>query len=456
MRKKNCRGTERKSTTKKFSAESVAKRLLEVFSEEQIDETARQSGFMQRKRKLAPKALLIACISALGSGDAEWLADILRALNKLTGREIQYKPFHNQLSKEKFPEFLRRVLEQSLSKLAVPNLESIPDAKLAAFKDIIVHDGTSLTLKDELADVWPGRFTKKAPAAIELHVTMSVFENNPLSITLTADKEAERVNGPRPEDLGGCLLLEDRGYQSREFFGGMIAAGSSFIIRGTKDIRPTILRAYDTNGRRCRRLRRLEGKKLNWRTLPRETVDLDIQWGSGSTVYNGRLVAFYLPGKRNKKNYTYLHTNLDRGTFSAEEIGMLYRLRWQIELMFKEWKSYANLCCFDTIKAPIAEGLIWVSLITATLKRSLAHFAQHYLGVELSTDRVAKSARLYLDDILKAILRLRPSPSVVRTIRAAFSFLGTNARRAHPNRDRHKGRLSFGVQPIGVENCQRS
>jgi hypothetical protein len=35
---------------------------------------------------------------------------------------------------------------------------------------------------------------------------------------------------------------------------------------------------------------------------------------------------------------------------------MIHRFRWQIELLFKEWKSYANLHKFDTANAHIAAG----------------------------------------------------------------------------------------------------
>jgi len=48
-----------------------------------------------------------------------------------------------------------------------------------------------------------------------------------------------------------------------------------------------------------------------------------------------------------------LVTNLERTHFSIEHLSDGYRLRWQIELLFKEWKSYTN-----TSKPHIAEGLI--------------------------------------------------------------------------------------------------
>jgi IS4 transposase len=57
-----------------------------------------------------------------------------------------------------------------------------------------------------------------------------------------------------------------------------------------------------------------------------------------------------------------LITDLPRETFTTEHIITAYRLRWQIELMFKEWKSHANLQAFTTEKASIVEGFIWGSL----------------------------------------------------------------------------------------------
>jgi hypothetical protein len=61
-------------------------------------------------------------------------------------------------------------------------------------------------------------------------------------------------------------------------------------------------------------------------------------------------------------------------------VARLCRFRWQIELCFKEWKSYGNLHQFDTANAHIAEGLIWASLCAAVLKRFLAHAAQRMGG----------------------------------------------------------------------------
>ncbi len=76
--------------------------------------------------------------------------------------------------------------------------------------------------------------------------------------------------------------------------------------------------------------------------------------GMHSTQLSCRLAVSFNPKTR---EFRYLLTNLCRTRYAAEQVGLAYKLRWQIELLFKEWKSYANLHAFDTGKSEIAEGL---------------------------------------------------------------------------------------------------
>lgn len=427
----------------KVDATSISKQLIAALGDAQVLQIARECRWLRRLRDITPLALVVACLSTLGASKATWIADILRTFNAFTGLSIRYKPFHNQLRKAAFPEFMRRLLERTLEKMTrrvlAPGLES----KLGRFRDILLHDGSSFALKDGLKKQWPGRFTKHSPAAVELHVTMSAFDDNPIQITLAPDKEAERALGPNAADLRDCLLLEDRGYEHRRFFLDMQSAGGFFVVRGNKAIRPTVRRAHDLRGRR---LRHLEGKPLSWEALPSRSVDVAIEWGTGLETYRGRLVALYKRGRRNEKTFVYLHTNLERAEFSAPEIGKLYRLRWQIELLFKECKSHANLHRFDTEKSEIAEGLIWASMLVVVLKRAITHAAQLAIGIELSTQRAASCAKHVLDDILRCLLR--NVPELAGAVDRACVFLGENSRRAHPARDRRQGRLSSGLIPL--------
>ncbi len=186
---------------KKVNPTSIANQLKEALGEAELKRIARQCGFQKRERKVTAQELLISCISALGSGDTKWIADILRTFNKLTRKNVQYKPFYNQLAKKEFPEFLLLVLEQVVMKLTMRMIDCEVSGKLSLFGDIIIHDGTSFALKDALAHHWPGRFTTVSPAAVELHVTMSVVENAPIGIMLAPDKDSERLYAPEADEM---------------------------------------------------------------------------------------------------------------------------------------------------------------------------------------------------------------------------------------------------------------
>ncbi len=124
-------------------------------------------------------------------------------------------------------------------------------------------------------------------------------------------------------------------------------------------------------------------------------------------------------------------------------VSRLYRFRWQIELCFKEWKSYANLHQFDTGNPHIAAGLIWASLCAAVLKRFLAHAAQQVgRGRAVSTRRVAMCAHHVLKDLVAALLA---GVGLLAILRRSLAYLLANARRSNSDRDRRRGRLRAGL-----------
>src|SRR5271163_3833801 len=94
------------------------------------------------------------------------------------------------------------------------------------------------------------------------------------------------------------------------FFFDVDRAGGSFIVRGMKSSRPTIVAAFDDTGRPIKRLLQ---QRLSWDVLPKHAVDLDIEWEiSASVVLRSRLVVLYKKDKRNRNMFIYLHNNLGR------------------------------------------------------------------------------------------------------------------------------------------------
>lgn len=70
--------------------------------------------------------------------------------------------------------------------------------------------------------------------------------------------------------------------------------------------------------------------------------------------------------------YVMLLTSLDASEFSAADVLAIYRLRWQIELLFKRLKSLLNLDALPTKQPDLARCCIYAKLIAALLLEEMA------------------------------------------------------------------------------------
>ena len=141
-----------------------------------------------------------------------------------------------------------------------------------------------------------------------------------------------------------------------------------FIMRASKNINPVVEWVGLENGKSWRPNR----KKLKdiTRKLPKkQTIDMDVSWGGKKY----RLVAHWV---KDANKFSFVVTNLfDREEFPVSAMNLIYRLRWQIELLFKEWKSSNGLKKFNTRDANIACTLILGSFISLLLKRLITSCA---------------------------------------------------------------------------------
>lgn len=412
--------------------------LAGALSIDEVNQLGRDTGQAVRLRTVTPHRLFLAIVSALACARVESLADLLRAFNHQQDATVAYKAFYNRLARVGFARFMRSMLTRLIDHLRLQTLTPEGARAVARFRDIVIQDGSSFALKGDLRGVFPGRFTAIEPAAVEVHATYSGFADEVRVVQVAPDKDAERPFLPDPATLTGCLVLADRGYPAVAYFEAVEAHGGSFIVRLTRSHDPWVCAAW-VDGRRVTVGPRVRVARFLARHAGRR-VDLDIEYEQGTRRVGFRLIA--LPGA--DPAMTRLCTNLPRTPFSVDVVARLYRFRWQIELCFKEWKSYANLHQFDTANAHIAEGLIWASLCAAVLKRFLAHAAQHVAaGTPMSTRRVAMCARHIFEALVTALLKR--GTGLLAALRRGLTYLLANARRAHPDRDRRTGRLRAGL-----------
>src|SRR2546421_11495861 len=422
----------------------VADKFQWVFSETLLNACGKEARFCRRQRIITPFRLGLALTATCASHRVETLADFHRGFNALFDTTISYKAFYNQLAKPHFAEFARTMTERLISDMTLKVLGFDKGHAFTEFRHIILQDASSFAIHDGLREVFPGRFTAVKPAAVELHTTMDLLCDAPTTVVLTPDTTNEQAFLPEPASLRASLLLADRGYIDLHYMRRVQDEGGFFIIRAKAGMNPQVVEAFREDGTALRPLRTKSLKAIPAKLPKRQRVELVVEWQVEEHRLRLRLLISW---NRQTKEFCYLLTNLPAQRYPLDMIYRAYKWRWQVELLFKEWKSYANLHAFDTENPAIVEGLIWTAIAAAALKRFLAYMTQLLAEVPMSTRKVAMCAVYVLGDIVRA-LQSGDVAGLYAALEEAVTYLACHAQRAHPKRDRQTGRSQLGLEPL--------
>jgi hypothetical protein len=422
----------------------VADKFQWVFSEPLLIACGTEAKFCRRQRIITPFRLGLALTATCASQPVETLADFHRGFNALWGTTITYKAFYNQVAKSRFADFARTMTSRLIGDMTLKVLGFAKGRAFAEFRHIVLQDGSSFAIHDGLREVFPGRFKVVKPAAVELHTTMDRLCETPTTVVLTPDTTNEQAFLPEPASLRASLLLADRGYLDLHYLRRLQGAGGFFLIRAKAGMNPQVVEAFREDGKRLRSLRNKPLKAIHAKLPKRQRVELVVEWQVEEYPLRLRLLISW---NRQTKEFCYLLTNLPAQRYPLDMIYRAYKWRWQVELLCKAWKSYANLHAFDTENPAIVEGLIWTAIAAAALKRFLAHMTQLLLEVPMSTRKVAMCAVHVLGRIVQA-LKTGDVAGLYDAIEAAIMYLACHAQRAHPKRDRHTGRSQLGLEPL--------
>jgi hypothetical protein len=422
----------------------VADKFQWVFSASLLNACGKEVRFCRRERVITPFRLGLALIATCASQRVETIADFHCGFNALFGTSITYKAFYNQVAKSRFADFARTLTERLIGEMTLKVLGFEKGRAFAEFRHIVIQDGSSFAIHDGLREVFPGRFKAVKPAAVELHTTMELLCDAPTTVVLTPDTTSEQTFLPEPASLRASLLLADRGYIDLHYLRRVQDAGGFFLIRAKAGMNPHVVEAFREDGTRLRSLRNKPLKVTHTKLPKRQRVELVVEWQVDGHPLRLRLV---LSWNRRTQSFCYLLTNLPAQRYRLDMICRAYKWRWQVELLFKEWKSYANLHAFDTENPTIVEGLIWAAIAAAALKRFLAHMTQLLLEVPMSTRKVAMCAVHVLGGMVQA-LKTGDVAGLYAAMEAAITYLACHAQRAHPQRDRQTGRSQLGLEPL--------
>lgn len=229
---------------------------------------------------------------------------------------------------------------------------------LARFTGVRIGDSTTITLDGELSDRFPGCGGSfgggKAAMKIQLEWDLRNGDWSAISVEAGRDCDCKTPLQTAPVPAG-TLKIKDLGFFDTEVFERQTREGVYWLSRlqyGTKVLSaegvPLKLLPWLASQESCPidqwiklgAARQVDGRILAWR-VPKEVANRRRQKlkdrakeKSGAAPSAERLAWC---------DWTILVTNLPVDQLSPQEALVLYRARWQIELLFKRWKSVGRV-----------------------------------------------------------------------------------------------------------------
>lgn len=352
---------------------TIRDELRRVMPESFVNTKARETGAVKRQRVVKIFPFVWNLVLGFTSGDKRTLAGLRRTYEKTTGQTIEESSFYNRFTPE-LVALLKIILVRALDEFV--GVGRALRGTLAGFRDVILTDSTVIRLHNLLAKRFPACRTNHTQAALKAHVIISARGVGRNSVKFTAEREHDgpvfRVGAWVKEHL----LLFDLGYFRYQLFNCIRRHGGFFLTRLKGNSNPLIVglnrayrgRAVDIVGMRLRDV---------VARIDREVLDVEIAVQFPRRRYRGRIhrdaQRLRVVGIRDAatEEYHLYVTNVPAERLSAEDVSIVYSFRWQIELLFKELKTYYRIEDLPSRKPAVVEALVYAALITMAASRRL-------------------------------------------------------------------------------------
>jgi hypothetical protein len=401
------------------------------------DQAAQASGFVQRQSKLGGAAFAQSMVFGCLAHPCTTLEDLAQTA-AACGTPVRPQALDQRFN-ARAADYLQRVLAGAVQHVLAA--EPVPLPLLRKFTGVYVEDSTTIALPDALRAQWPGcgggsDHGTGTQAAIKFQVRLDCLTGQLTGPLPVAGSAADQRSALPVEDLpSGSLRMADLGYFDLDVFARLQQRGVYWLSRWqpstplfTADGRAVELLALLRRQRRARldlavqvgRDHRLACRLLVWR-VPEAVAEKRRQRLRKKAQKKGRK-----PSERQLAlcGWTLLLTNAPPALLGPAEVQVLARLRWQIELLFKLWKSEGRI---DEVRSRKP----W-RVLCEVLAKLTAVVVQHWLLVASCWQYVDRSLRKAARVIQRMALALasdvKDTAWVERCVGVIERCLGTAAK----------------------------
>ncbi len=354
---------------------------LQRFFLREAEITGEVTFFVRRASKLSASLMLRGLVFG-------WLANPLASLNDLAAFfqdhlavSVTAQGLHARIHRATVA-FFKSMCQAALMDLS--QTVQVPIPVLRQFSEVNLTDSTGISLPACLKKRWPGSGGKASPAGLKIQLVFEfltgTFKKVWVTNGITPDQAITRhISGIRR----GSLNLFDLAYFSIARLRAIRDKGAFFLCR----FLPSTT-VYDRAGQKLDLVALL-------RRETRTRFELAVQLGHLLPI-SCRLCCFRAPeavvnrrrrqarkkakrqGRTPSKQtlyllgWTLLVTNVSASRLDLHQVARLYALRWQVELVFKLWKSQMQIDHIAGLRKERVQVELYAKLIGLVLFRCLA------------------------------------------------------------------------------------
>lgn len=351
------------SKSNHFSTKSVFGQLISLIDDSIIKREVEKCNSDRYTKRFKTKDHLISmlfCSFSKCTSLREVSGAMLGLSGKTSGFQLKHIPKRSTLSDANkkrdvsvFGNIYHRLLKQYGVFLSDSRIKNVIK------KQVKIFDSTTISLfKDILEGVGRNPKTGKKKGGVKVHTVVNADEIVPELVWFSEAKKHDHRFLDKLKCDGNTIYVFDKGYNDYKAFEHFTNQKTGFVTRIKDNASYFNIEALDI------------GEHIHSGVLKDEIIAIDVKKGKEITKLKLRKVVFY--DRANKREFEFLTNMFD---MRADLIAALYKIRWQIELLFKQLKQNFPLKYFlgdneNAIKIQIYCVLI-VNLLLAVIKKRL-------------------------------------------------------------------------------------
>ena len=381
---------------KQFAGKSKAQ-FAGTFTPERLEALARQSRFVQRTSSKITGQDFFALMTTDMLDDPTvslgGLCDLLRQRNPQA--VLTPQALHQRLNAPQAVAYMQEVFQLALREQLAPLYAQLPAEVLASFGRVFLEDSTQCRLHEKLADAFKGSGGSASRSTVKIDVIYELLTHRLQDIAVTDGRAADqgRAAAVIPHLCAGDRVIRDLGYWSVDALGQIAAKQAWFLSRLSNSV-AVYLSEEDTEPALAlvEHVQRHAGQHA--------VVELTVYLGQprlscrvfayrlAEEVVEQRRRAAYETARKNGRTPTQAYltwlqfgwyiTNVSAEVWPARIVATIYRIRWQIELLFKQWKSLLHIHVLTGTRPERIQCLLYGRLTTITMLMRVCAYALWY------------------------------------------------------------------------------